>query len=200
MDKKEFTSTNETSDKKENVSVDDATNVAEEQTNVTDENVESDNVSEEANEENELDALQKKYNELNDSHLRLMAEFDNYRKRTLREKAELIKNGGESALTNLLPVVDDFERALQNLRTAEDMKAVEEGIELIYTKFMSYLSQQNVKPIETVGKAFDEETSEAVALIPAPDPEMKGKVLDCIQTGYTLNEKVIRHAKVVVGE
>ena len=143
MDKKEFTSTNETSDKKENVSVDDATNVAEEQTNVTDENVESDNVSEEANEENELEALQKKYNELNDSHLRLMAEFDNYRKRTLREKAELIKNGGESALTNLLPVVDDFERALQNLRTAEDMKAVEEGIELIYTKFMSYLSQQN---------------------------------------------------------
>ena len=200
MDKKEFTSTNETSDKKENVSVDDATNVAEELTNVTDENVESDNVSEEANEENELDALQKKYNELNDSHLRLMAEFDNYRKRTLREKAELIKNGGESALTNLLPVVDDFERALQNLRTAEDMKAVEEGIELIYTKFMSYLSQQNVKPIETVGKAFDDETSEAVALIPAPDPEMKGKVLDCIQTGYTLNEKVIRHAKVVVGE
>jgi molecular chaperone GrpE len=200
MDKKEFTSTNETSDKKENVSVDDATNVAEEQTNVTDENVESDNVSEEANEENELDALQKKYNELNDSHLRLMAEFDNYRKRTLREKAELIKNGGESALTNLLPVVDDFERALQNLRTAEDMKAVEEGIELIYTKFMSYLSQQNVKPIETVGKAFDDETSEAVALIPAPDPEMKGKILDCIQTGYTLNEKVIRHAKVVVGE
>ena len=200
MDKKEFTSTNETSDKKENVSVDDATNVAEGQTNVTDENIESDNVSEEANEENELEALQKKYNELNDSHLRLMAEFDNYRKRTLREKAELIKNGGESALTNLLPVVDDFERALQNLRTAEDMKAVEEGIELIYTKFMSYLSQQNVKPIETVGKAFDDETSEAVALIPAPDPEMKGKVLDCIQTGYTLNEKVIRHAKVVVGE
>ena len=200
MDKKEFTSTNETSDKKENVSVDDVTNVAEGQTNVTDENIESDNVSEEANEENELDALQKKYNELNDSHLRLMAEFDNYRKRTLREKAELIKNGGESALTNLLPVVDDFERALQNLRTAEDMKAVEEGIELIYTKFMSYLSQQNVKPIETVGKAFDDETSEAVALIPAPDPEMKGKVLDCIQTGYTLNEKVIRHAKVVVGE
>lgn len=200
MDKKEFTCTNETSDKKENVSVDDATNVAEEQTNVTDENAESDNVSEEANEENELEALQKKYNKLNDSHLRLMAEFDNYRKRTLREKAELIKNGGESALTNLLPVVDDFERALQNLRTAEDMKAVGEGVELIYTKFMSYLSQQNVKPIETVGKAFDDETSEAVALIPAPDPEMKGKVLDCIQTGYTLNEKVIRHAKVVVGE
>ncbi|MBE6301021.1 MAG: nucleotide exchange factor GrpE [Parabacteroides distasonis] len=200
MDKKDFNSTNETSDKKENVSMDDATNVAEEQANVAGENNESDNVAEDVKEENELEALQRKYNELNDSHLRLMAEFDNYRKRTLREKAELIKNGGESALTNLLPVVDDFERALQNLRTAEDMKAVGEGVELIYTKFMSYLSQQNVKPIETVGKAFDDETSEAVALIPAPDPEMKGKVLDCIQTGYTLNEKVIRHAKVVVGE
>ena len=200
MDKKDFNSTNETSDKKENVSMDDATNVAEEQANVAGENNESDNVAEDVKEENELEALQRKYNELNDSHLRLMAEFDNYRKRTLREKAELIKNGGESALTNLLPVVDDFERALQNLRTAEDMKAVGEGVELIYTKFMSYLSQQNVKPIETVGKAFDDETSEAVALIPASDPEMKGKVLDCIQTGYTLNEKVIRHAKVVVGE
>ena len=200
MDKKDFNSTNETSDKKENVSMDDATNVAEEQANVAGENNESDNVAEDVKEENVLEALQRKYNELNDSHLRLMAEFDNYRKRTLREKAELIKNGGESALTNLLPVVDDFERALQNLRTAEDMKAVGEGVELIYTKFMSYLSQQNVKPIETVGKAFDDETSEAVALIPAPDPEMKGKVLDCIQTGYTLNEKVIRHAKVVVGE
>ena len=200
MDKKDFNSTNETSDKKENVSMDDATNVTEEQANVAGENNESDNVAEDVKEENELEALQRKYNELNDSHLRLMAEFDNYRKRTLREKAELIKNGGESALTNLLPVVDDFERALQNLRTAEDMKAVGEGVELIYTKFMSYLSQQNVKPIETVGKAFDDETSEAVAFIPAPDPEMKGKVLDCIQTGYTLNEKVIRHAKVVVGE
>ncbi len=200
MDKKDFSATNETSDKKENVTVDDATKLQDEQANVAEENTESDNVSEEIKEENELEALQKKYNELNDSHLRLMAEFDNYRKRTLREKAELIKNGGESALTNLLPVVDDFERALQNLRTAEDMKAVEEGIELIYTKFMSYLSQQNVKPIEIVGKVFDDETSEAVALIPAPDPEMKGKVLDCIQTGYTLNDKVIRHAKVVVGE
>ena len=200
MDKKDFSATNETSDKKENVTVDDATKLQDEQANVAEENTESDNVAEEIKEENELEALQKKYNELNDSHLRLMAEFDNYRKRTLREKAELIKNGGESALTNLLPVVDDFERALQNLRTAEDMKAVEEGIELIYTKFMSYLSQQNVKPIEIVGKVFDDETSEAVALIPAPDPEMKGKVLDCIQTGYTLNDKVIRHAKVVVGE
>ena len=200
MDKKDLNSKNGTGSKNENINVDEATNLQEEQPNVSAENTESDNVAEENAEQNELEELKKKYNELNDSHLRLMAEFDNYRKRTLREKSELIKNGGENALSNLLPVVDDFERALQNLRTAEDIKAVNEGVELIYSKFMSYLSQQNVKPIETVGKPFDAETSEAVALIPAPDADMKGKVLDCVQTGYTLNEKVIRHAKVVVGE
>ena len=145
-------------------------------------------------------ALEEAVAQWQDKYVRLQAEFDNYRKRTLREKSELIKNGGESALTHLLPVVDDFERALQNIRSAEDIKAVTEGVELIYSKFMSYLSHQNVKPIETVGEPFDAETSEAVAMIPAPEPDMKGKVLDCVQTGYTLNDKVIRHAKVVVGE
>ena len=184
----------ENASKNENVNNEEATNLQEEQSNAADETAGSDNVS------GEVEALQKKYSELNDSHLRLMAEFDNYRKRTLREKSELIKNGGESALTHLLPVVDDFERALQNIRSAEDIKAVTEGVELIYSKFMSYLSHQNVKPIETVGEPFDAETSEAVAMIPAPEPDMKGKVLDCVQTGYTLNDKVIRHAKVVVGE
>lgn len=195
-----FNSKKETTDKKERQGVDDATNLQEEQVNAADENAASDNVTDECDEHGELDELRKKYNELNDSHLRLMAEFDNYRKRTLREKSELIKNGGGSALTHLLPVVDDFERALQNIRTADDIKAVTEGVELIYSKFMSYLSQQNVKPIETVGAPFDAETSEAVAMIPAPEPDLKGKVLDCVQTGYTLNDKVIRHAKVVVGE
>ena len=195
-----FNSKKETADKKERQGVDDATNLQEEQVNAADENAASDNVTDECDGQGELEELKKKYNELNDSHLRLMAEFDNYRKRTLREKSELIKNGGESALTHLLPVVDDFERALQNIRSAEDIKAVTEGVELIYSKFMSYLSQQNVKPIETVGEPFDAETSEAVAMIPAPEPDMKGKVLDCVQTGYTLNDKVIRHAKVVVGE
>lgn len=192
-----FNSKKETVEKKERQDMDDATNLQEEQVNAADENAASDNVTDE---ETELIELKKKYNELNDSHLRLMAEFDNYRKRTLREKSELIKNGGESALTHLLPIVDDFERALQNIRSAEDIKAVTEGVELIYSKFMSYLSQQQVKPIETVGETFDAETSEAVALIPAPEPDLKGKVLDCVQTGYTLNDKVIRHAKVVVGE
>ncbi|MDR2041670.1 MAG: nucleotide exchange factor GrpE [Tannerella sp.] len=146
------------------------------------------------------DDRERKYNELNDSYLRLMAEFDNYRKRTLREKAELIKSGGETALTNLLPVIDDFERALSNIRHTEDLTAVVQGVELIYNKFIAYLLQQGVKPMEAIGKPFDTEQFEAIATIPAPQGGQKGMVLDCIQTGYVLNEKVIRHAKVVVGE
>lgn len=184
----------ETSPKEENVKQDEATNLQNGQSNAAETAQGSDNVS------GEMEALKKKCDELNDAHLRLMAEFDNYRKRTLREKAELIKNGGEASLSRLLPVVDDFERAMQNMRTAEDVKAVEEGVELIYNKFMAYLAQQGVKPIEATGKPFDTELFEAIATIPAPEADMKGKVLDCVQTGYTLNDKVLRHAKVVVGE
>lgn len=184
----------ETSSKCENTNNEEVTNLQEEQSNATEETTPSDNMTD------DLEALQKKYDELNDSHLRLRAEFDNYRKRTLREKTDLIKNGGESALTHLLPVIDDFERALQNIRTAEDVKAVGEGVELIYNKFISYLSGQGVKAIEATGKPFDTEVFEAIATIPAPDADLKGKVVDCVQTGYTLNDKVIRHAKVVVGE
>ena len=171
MDKTNLDNKKETAESKENQKAEETTNLQEEQVNASAENATSDNVADKKAEEattEEKDSLQKKYDELNDSHLRLRAEFDNYRKRTLREKSELIKNGGESALTHLLPVIDDFERALQNIRTAEDMKAVSEGVELIYSKFISYLSQQNVKPIETVGCPFDAETSEAVAMIPAP--------------------------------
>jgi len=141
-----------------------------------------------------------KYNELNDSYLRLRAEFDNYRKRTLREKSDLIKSGGEGALIGLLPVIDDFERALDTMKKATDPKAVAKGVELIYSKFMDYLSRQGVKPIEAVGQPFGTEMFEAVAMIPAPDEAQKGRVIDCVQTGYVLNDKVIRHAKVVVGE
>lgn len=197
MNKMNFGGKKEAAEKAASQHVDEATNLQEEQVNATEETTVTDNVSAEAD---ELSEWKKKYNDLNDSHLRLMAEFDNYRKRTLREKADLIKNGGESALSQLLPVVDDFERALQNIRTAEDVKAVEEGVELIYSKFMAYLSQQGVKPMEAVGKPFDTETFEAVAIIPAPEADMKGKVLDCVQTGYLLHDKVIRHAKVVVAE
>ena len=173
----------------------------EEMTNVQDEQpqtAEAENKSDKKAEEAE--DYKKKYEELNEAHLRLRAEFDNYRKRTLREKADLIKNGGETALKNLLPVVDDFERAMQNISKTEDVAAVKEGLDLSYSKFMNYLAQQGVKPVDAIGKAFDTELFEAIATIPAPEADMKGKVIDCVQTGYYLFDKVLRHAKVVVGE
>lgn len=173
----------------------DAPNLQDKQTETVENEADTDIMA-----DDQVTDLQKKYSELNNSHLRLMAEFDNYRKRTLREKAELIKAGGESVIVNLLPVVDDFERAVSTIRKAEDMQAVTEGVELIYSKFMNFLARQGVKPIEALNQPFDMETSEAVAIIPAPDESLKGKVLDCVQTGYVLNEKVIRHARVVVGE
>ena len=141
MDKTNLDNKKETAESKENQKAEETTNLQEEQVNASAENATSDNVADKKVEEaatEEKDSLQKKYDELNDSHLRLRAEFDNYRKRTLREKSELIKNGGESALTHLLPVIDDFERALKNIRSAEDMKAVSEGVELIYSKFISF--------------------------------------------------------------
>ena len=145
-------------------------------------------------------SLEEKYASLNDSHLRLIAEFDNFRKRTIREKAELIKSGGATVLTNLLPVVDDFERALGTLQATEDLSSAVEGVKLIYDKFISYLMQQGVKIIDAVGQQFDTEFFEAVATIPSPEESMKGKVIDCVQTGYTLYDNVLRHAKVVVGD
>jgi molecular chaperone GrpE len=160
----------------------------------------SDNATETDNVTDEKNNLQRKYDELNDSHLRLMAEFDNYRKRTLREKAELIKSGGETVLISLLPVIDDLERAMHTLRTAENIDALKEGVELIYSKFIIYLGQQGVKSIQAIGEPFDTEKFEAIAIIPAPNEDQKGKVIDSVQTGYTLYDKVIRHAKVVVGE
>lgn len=194
MDKMNPEGNEETASKKDNVNTENTTNLQDERQNAAEEKENADNVAD------DQEALRKKYDELNDAHLRLRAEFDNYRKRTMREKADLVKMGGEGALKSLLPVIDDFERALQNIRTAEDVDAVKEGVDLIYGKFMNYLSQQGVKPIEAVGKAFNTEEFEAIATIPAPDPEMKGKILDCVQTGYTLFDKVMRHAKVVVGE
>ncbi|MDR1746150.1 MAG: nucleotide exchange factor GrpE [Tannerella sp.] len=178
----------------------DATKLQNDTVNMSDDVAETDNVADETLAEEDTEDIVVKYSKLNDSYLRLMAEFDNYRKRTLREKADLIKSGGEAALTGLLPVIDDFERALDNIRHTEDMTAIVQGIDLIYNKFMAYLSHQGVKAIEAVGQSFDTEHFEAIAAIPAPEEAMKGKVLECIQTGYTLYDKVIRHAKVVVGE
>ena len=148
----------------------------------------------------ELEEANKVIEEQKDKYLRLSAEFDNYRKRTMKEKAELILNGAEKTISSILPIVDDFERALKNMETATDIAAVKEGVELIYNKFMSVLGQDGVKVIETKEKPLDTDFHEAIAVIPAPDKSLKGKILDCVQTGYTLNDKVIRHAKVVVGE
>jgi molecular chaperone GrpE len=146
----------------------------------------------------ETDSVSEKLAKLNDSYLRLMAEYDNYRKRTFKEKTDLIKNGGEKTLTGLLPVVDDFERAMQTIEAAPDVAAVKEGIALIYNKFLTYLQQNGVKPIDALGREFDPDLDEAIATIPANDEAQKGIIIDNIQTGYTLNDKVIRHAKVVV--
>lgn len=156
--------------------------------------------SEEEKRETELKALQEERDMLKDKYLRLSAEFDNYRKRTMKEKAELVLNGGEKSITSILPVVDDLERALKNMETAQDVEAVRSGVELIYNKFMSVLGQNGVKVIETKDQLLNTDFHEAIAVIPAPTEEQKGKILDCVQTGYTLNDKVIRHAKVVVGE
>ncbi|MDR1633076.1 MAG: nucleotide exchange factor GrpE [Dysgonamonadaceae bacterium] len=152
---------------------------------------------EEENAEN-TDNVSEELEKWKDSYVRLMAEYDNYRKRTIKEKADLIKNGGEKALIGLLPVIDDFERARQILETAADVEAVKEGVELIYSKFQAYLQQNGVKVIDTQEQTFDADLHEAVAMIPATEESQKGQIMDAIQTGYKLNDKVIRHAKVVV--
>ena len=150
--------------------------------------------------EKELETAQETIEEQKDKYLRLSAEFDNYRKRTMKEKAELILNGGEKSLSSILPVVDDFERAIKTMETATDVQAVKEGVELIYNKFMATLAQNGEKVSETKDQPLNTDYHEAIAVIPAPSEAQKGKILDCVQTGYTLNDKVLRHAKVVVGE
>lgn len=148
----------------------------------------------------ELEEAKQALEDYKDKYLRLSAEFDNYRKRTLKEKAELIKNGGEKAISAVLPILDDLERALQNMQKADDVKAMYEGIDLIYQKFLKNLNHEGLVKMEPVGENFDTDFHEAIALVPAPEEAQKGKVLDCVQTGYKLNEKVIRHAKVVVAQ
>lgn len=128
-----------------------------------------------------------------------LAEFDNYRKRTLNEKAELIKNGAESAMRDLLPVIDDLERAMDAINKGGDLESIKEGVTLIYNKFIKYLEAQHVKAIESTGMDFDTDVHEAVTMFPAPDPSMKGKVIDTAIKGYKINDKVLRYAKVVVG-
>lgn len=138
--------------------------------------------------------------ELNDRFLRLYAEFDNYRKRTNKEKIELISSAGESILKDLLPVMDDFERAIANNESAEDIVSVKEGFHLIFNKFRHILESKGLKKMEAKGESFDSELHEAIANVPAPSDDLKGKVIDDVEKGYYLNEKVIRYAKVVVGQ
>lgn len=153
--------------------------------------------------EKETDPLEKAQNEiaqLKDKYLRSVAEFDNYRKRTLKEKAELILNGSEKAIQAILPIIDDMERALANSEKTDDIEVLKEGMKLIYQKTNKVMESLGVKKIDTTDADFDTNFHEAVAMVPGMGDDKKGKVLDCVQTGYTLNDKVIRHAKVAVGQ
>ena len=148
--------------------------------------------------EEQLEAAKKEVEQYKDQYLRAVAEFDNYRKRTLKEKAELLLNGSEKAVCAFLPILDDFERAIAD--KTEDVNAIKEGMQIIFNKFNKTLESLGVKKIETEGKDFDVDFHEAVAMVPGMGDDKKGKVIDCVQTGYQLNDKVIRHAKVAVGQ
>ncbi len=155
----------------------------------------------------EMEALRKQLDEAQAAvekekkdYMFLMADFDNFRKRVRREKEDLLKNGNEKVLAGLLPIVDDFERGLEATRDSEDPNAIREGMELIYNKLIKYLEQNGVKAMESTGMDFDADLHEAIATIPAPSEDLKGKVIDTTQKGYTINDTVLRHAKVAVGE
>ena len=157
--------------------------------------------AEEAEEEKDpLEKAQEEIAELKDKWLRSVAEFENYRKRTLKERAELILNGGEKFITSILPVLDDMERAIENGTKTDDPEVLREGMTLIYQKFMKTLETQGVSKIDTADADFDTNLHEAVAMVPGMGDDKKGKVIDCLQQGYKLNDKVIRHAKVAVGQ
>ncbi len=148
----------------------------------------------------QLEATQAALDKEKKEYLFLMAEFDNYRKRVTKEKAEIIRNGAEKVLAGLLPIVDDFERGLKATKEADSADSVREGMELIYNKLIKFLESNGVKAMDSTGKDFDPDLHEAIATIPAPTEDLKGKVIDTTQTGYTINDKVLRHAKVAVGE
>jgi len=148
----------------------------------------------------QIEKLQNELADMKDKHVRLQAEFDNFRKRTMKEKMELMKSGGESVLMNIIPVVDDLERALTAFSQVEDENPLKQGVTLIYNKFQEFLKQNGIKEIEAKEKDFDTDLHEAIVKIPAPSEELKGKVVDVVQKGYLLHEKVIRFAKVVIGE
>ena len=172
-----------------------------EETNTTDQNTEA--TTEETSGAEEVSELEKKeteYKELHDKYIRLFSEFDNFRKRTAKEKLDLMSSAGGDILKVMLPVVDDFERAIANNDTAEDIESIKEGFKLIHHKLMHNLTSKGLKPMESMGEEFDVNKHEALTQIPAPSEDLKGKVVDVIEKGYVLNEKVLRFAKVVVGQ
>lgn len=182
---------------------DSAATPSEAQSDETMTNDKADSASEETKEptaEDTIAELSEKCADLADKNLRMMAEFDNYRRRTSREKLELQKTAGESIFRDMLPLIDDFERAQDAMTKTDDINAVRDGIKLIYQKFMTFLEKNDVRPIETEDMKFDTAFHEAITTFPAPTPEQKGMIIDCTQRGYTLGDKVIRYAKVVVGE
>lgn len=191
MEEKEIKIENSDMSANANESVAESGEVADSETNLTE------NVNEE---KDPLESAKEEISELKDKYLRSVAEFDNYRKRTLKEKAELILNGGEKAVAAILPVLDDMERAIASGEKTEDLQVLREGMKLIYAKFQKALESLGVKKIETDGADFDTDVHEAVAMVPGMGDDKKGKVLDCVQAGYKLNDKVIRHAKVAVGQ
>ncbi len=168
---------------------------------IADQEGENDNLADgECSSDQEQNEWQEKYADLNDSYLRLHADFDNYRKRTTKEKIDIIKSGGEKVLADIIPLIDDFERALESLHKAEEKDALLDGLDLIYSKFVKFLQQHGVEEIEAVGLPFDPDRYEAVTTIPVEDKTKKGIVVDCIQKGYQLNDKIIRYPKVIVGD
>lgn len=193
-------------EEKINITDEEALQKEEPDTENTEENTATENTTEESTEkeqEEEKDPLtvaNEQIDELKDKYLRTVAEFDNYRKRTLKEKAELILNGGEKTITAILPVLDDMERAIANGEKTEDPQVLREGIQLIFAKFQKTLEGLGVSKIETAEADFNTDVHEAIAMVPGMGDDKKGKVLDCVQTGYKLNDKVIRHAKVAVGQ
>lgn len=175
--------------------------------NVSDENIEATENADENAEPDELESLKKELEDTKNAlekekkeYLFLMADFDNFRKRSLKERSELIKNAAEKVLKDLLPIVDDFERGLEAGKDATEAKAIHEGMQLIYNKLLKHLSDNGVKPMDTTGADFDADIHEAIATIPATDDAQKGKIIDTTQKGYTINDKVLRHAKVVVAQ
>lgn len=169
---------------------------------IENENIDNETSVSEENEENlsETDQLKQQLETSKKEYMFLMAEFDNFRKRTIKEKAEIIRNATEKAMKDLLPVVDDFERGLSAMAETTDAAAVKDGMDLIYNKFIKYLEQNGVKAIESTGTDFDTELHEAIAMVPSPDESQKGKVIDTVMKGYTINDKVIRHSKVAVAQ